>query len=101
MAARKCAAVVEINVASFFGRPIAASHLRQDRVAPGHTAKTACETTANASERPPTHCSAMQAANHWPALAGDLERAMGIENTAGAALVDKNHSVGCAEPRCV
>jgi hypothetical protein len=56
-------------------------------VKPGHTDKTACETTANASERPRTNCSALQAANHWLALAsigGRVERAMGIENIAGA-----------------
>src|ERR1700679_289086 len=47
----------------------------------------ACETTANASERPRTYCSALQAANHWLALAsigGRVERAMGIEPTAQA-----------------
>jgi hypothetical protein len=36
MAARKCAAVVEINVASFFGRPIAASHGGPHRVESGN-----------------------------------------------------------------
>jgi hypothetical protein len=50
-----------------------------------HGTIAACETTANASERPPTYCSALQAANHWLALAsigGRVERAMGIENIA-------------------
>jgi cytochrome c-type biogenesis protein CcmH/NrfG len=65
--------------------PIAAVCHRQQRVEPDHTDKTACETTANASERLRTYCSAPQAANQWLALAsigGRVERAMGIENIA-------------------
>jgi hypothetical protein len=60
---------------------------RRRRVTPGDTDKTACETTANASERPRTYCAALQAANHWLALAsigGRVERAMGIEPTGTA-----------------
>src|ERR1700679_934280 len=69
----------------------------------------ACETTANASERPRTYCSALQAANHWLALAsigGRVERAMGIEPTAQAweawvlPLYDARASwILCASPR--
>jgi hypothetical protein len=65
--------------------PKAVIRSRLLRVEPGHTDKTACETAANASERPRTYCSALQAANHWLALAsigGRVERAMGIENSA-------------------
>jgi hypothetical protein len=83
---------------------IAVNHDRRLGVAPGHTDKTACETTANASERPPTYYWSMQAANHWLALASDgwrVERAMGIENTAGAPPAFSNHGVTSPHEHCV
>jgi len=43
------------------------------RVTPGHTDKTACETTANVSERGPTvacRCESGSVGWHWPRLAG-------------------------------
>lgn len=61
----KRAIIAESNIS------LTAAQIGLLRVAPGHTDKTACETTANASERPPTYCSAMQEANHWLALASD------------------------------
>ena len=74
------------------------------RIEPGHTDKTACETTANASERPRTYCSALQAANHWLALAsigGRVERAMGIEHIAPKPLIFLNQGVMRSLERCV
>jgi hypothetical protein len=62
----------------------------------------ACETTANASERPPTYCTALQAHS----LAGiaqrslGMERVMGIEYIAGGMLIDTIHSVASGDWRC-